>query len=117
MRVLYLTHRLPYAPNRGDRIRAYHTLQALRNHAKVDLLSLVHDAEEAAMSETLRSLVETVTVAPVHAIRNLIAGAFGLLTSEPLTHTLLDSSLINRRLRELLADHRPDVVLAFGSGM
>ena len=29
MRVLFLTHRLPYAPNRGDRIRAYHILRAL----------------------------------------------------------------------------------------
>ena len=28
MRVLFLTHRLPYAPNRGDRIRAYHILKA-----------------------------------------------------------------------------------------
>jgi hypothetical protein len=29
MRVLFLTHRLPYAPNRGDRILAYHLLRAL----------------------------------------------------------------------------------------
>jgi sugar transferase (PEP-CTERM/EpsH1 system associated) len=117
MRVLYLTHRLPYAPNRGDRIRAYHTLRTLRGHAQVDLLSLVHDAEEAAMSESLRPLAETVALAPVHAIRNRVAGAFSLVTSEPLTHTLLGSPVMKRQLRELLALHRPDVVLAFGSGM
>jgi len=117
MRILYLTHRLPYAPNRGDRIRAYHTLRMLRNHAQVDLLSLVHDAEEAAMSKTLCPLADTVAVAPVHAIPNLVAGAFSLVTSEPLTHRLLNSSVMTRRLRELLAAHRPDVVLAFGSGM
>ena len=48
MRILALTHRLPYAPNRGDRLRAYHMLQHLREHADVELVSLVHDDEEAS---------------------------------------------------------------------
>ena len=47
MRVWFLTHRLPYAPNRGDRIRAYHILDWLHRRAEVHLLSLVHDADEA----------------------------------------------------------------------
>ncbi len=46
MRVLFLTHRLPYAPNRGDRIRAYHMLRFLQCHAEVDVLALAHDAME-----------------------------------------------------------------------
>ena len=45
MRVLVLTHRLPYAPDRGDRLRAYHVLQHLRTRAEVELVSLVHDDE------------------------------------------------------------------------
>ena len=47
MRVLYLTHRLPFAPNRGDRIRSFHLLEGLRAAADVSLVSLVHDAAEA----------------------------------------------------------------------
>src|SRR5207247_9362003 len=43
VRVLFLTHRLPYAPNRGDRIRAYHILRMLASRAEVELVSLVHD--------------------------------------------------------------------------
>ena len=42
MRVLYLTHRLPFAPNRGDRIRSFHLLEGLRAAADVSLVSLVH---------------------------------------------------------------------------
>ena len=33
VRILFLTHRLPYAPNRGDRIRAYHVLLPSRPDA------------------------------------------------------------------------------------
>ncbi len=55
MRVLFLTHRLPYAPNRGDRIRAYHLLREMSRWADVSLFSLVHDDEEAARRRMCRS--------------------------------------------------------------
>jgi hypothetical protein len=48
MKILYLTHRLPYAPNRGDRIRSYFMLRAMARMANVSVLSFVHDDEEAA---------------------------------------------------------------------
>ena len=36
-RLLYLTHRVPFPPDKGDRIRTYHTLRFLA----VRLLSLI----------------------------------------------------------------------------
>ena len=48
MRILFLTHRLPYAPNRGDRVRAYHLLRVLSQRATIDLVSLVHDVAGVA---------------------------------------------------------------------
>ena len=48
MKVLFLTHRLPYAPNRGDRNRAYHLLNAMSQFAEVSLCSLINDDEEAS---------------------------------------------------------------------
>ena len=44
MKILFLTHRLPFAPNRGDRIRAYYLLQAMSRFAEVSLFSLTHDS-------------------------------------------------------------------------
>ena len=40
MRILFLTHRLPYAANRGDRIRALYLLKFLARHHTIDLVSL-----------------------------------------------------------------------------
>lgn len=117
MRILYLTHRLPYAPNRGDRIRAYHTLGVLRGRAEVDLVSLVHDGNERAHQDDLRGLTGSVSVAPVPRLRNRIVGAVGLAGSRPLTHSLLDSPAIRPILNRLVAARRPDVVLAYCSGM
>jgi sugar transferase (PEP-CTERM/EpsH1 system associated) len=117
MRVLFLTHRLPYAPNRGDRIRAYHILRLLCQRADVDLVSLVHDADEARHADDVRELGARVTVAMVPRIRNLIRAGAALLTTRPLTHVLLDAPEIDGTLRAICAERRPDLVLAYCSGM
>ncbi len=117
MKLLYLTHRLPYAPNRGDRIRAHHTLGVLRNRADVDLVSLVHDRDEGAHLGDLRGLVNSVSVAPVPRLRNRVSGALALTGTRPLTHSLLDSPAIRPILNQLVETRRPDVVLAYCSGM
>ena len=117
MRVLFLTHRLPYAPNRGDRLRAYHTLQWLRDRASVELVSLVHDDEEAEHVEEVRAFVPRVTLLPVPATRNRVRAIATLATGTPLTHTLLDAPGIESTLNEIVGSRRPDVVFAFGSGM
>jgi sugar transferase (PEP-CTERM/EpsH1 system associated) len=117
VRVLFLTHRLPYAPNRGDRLRAYHILQWLRDRATVELVSLVHDDEEAGHVDEVRAFVPRVTTLRVGAIRNHLRAIATLATDSPLTHTLLDAPGIQATLTEIVRARRPDVVFAFGSGM
>jgi sugar transferase (PEP-CTERM/EpsH1 system associated) len=117
VRVLFLTHRLPYAPNRGDRLRAYHILQWLRDRASVDLVSLVHDDEEASHVDETRAFVPQVTTLRVPSFRNHLRAIATLATNSPLTHTLLDAPGIEATLTEILQVRRPDVVFAFGSGM
>jgi sugar transferase (PEP-CTERM/EpsH1 system associated) len=115
MKVLFLTHRLPYAPNRGDRIRAYHMLRTLQ--AEVHVISLVHDDEEARRAADLRRLVASVTT--VHASRaaNLARALAALPTNVPLTHCLLDAAGLRAAIERVVSQHSPDVVFAYCSGM
>ena len=116
MKVLFLTHRLPYAPNRGDRIRSYHMLRFLMERAEVDLFSLI-DADDAAEVEGMKRWLPSVTTArrstPYAALRSALA----LANRRPLTHALLDAPDAARQLDHLVNVRKPDVVLAFCSGM
>jgi sugar transferase (PEP-CTERM/EpsH1 system associated) len=116
VRVLFLTHRLPYAPNRGDRIRAFHLLRVLSGRAEVDLLSLVHDADEASHTSDLAALTTSVTAIPVPRFRNLLRSAALVPSTRPTTHTMLDAPGL-RGAVSALARRSPDVVLAYCSGM
>ena len=117
MRVLVLTHRLPFAPNRGDRIRAFHIVQQLAARADVHVVSLVHDREEEAQADTLRRLGVTVSTALVPRVRNLALAAMKLPSSTPLTHLLLDSPAMRPALDRAIDGWQPDVVLAYCSGV
>jgi sugar transferase (PEP-CTERM/EpsH1 system associated) len=117
LNVLFLTQRLPYAPNRGDRVRAYHILKVLAGEADVTVASLVHDKAEAAESGRLEGLAKKTIVAPVSRWRGYLRAVAALPSSQPLTTALLDSSHLRRALRQLVSDRPPDVVLAYCSSM
>lgn len=117
MRVLVLTQRLPYAPNRGDRLRVYHMLHHLREHAEVELVSLVHDGEEASRLDEVKAFVTRATALRVTRLRSGVNAATALLTKRPLTHALLDAPGMAATLRRICENDPPDVVFAYGSGM
>jgi sugar transferase (PEP-CTERM/EpsH1 system associated) len=79
--ILLLTHRVPYPPDKGDRIRTYHLLKFLAQRCDLYLASL---ADEPVPTETIRkleSLCRRVYIAPVgglsrkwHAFTSLLGG-------------------------------------------
>jgi sugar transferase (PEP-CTERM/EpsH1 system associated) len=117
MRVLVLSQRLPYAPNRGDRLRVYHMIREIAPHAEVDVAALVHDRDEESHAADLNDMTGEVITAMVPRARNAMRGAASLAGSTPLTHSLLDSPSLKPALASLVERRRPDVVLAFCSSM
>jgi sugar transferase (PEP-CTERM/EpsH1 system associated) len=116
MKVVFLTHRLPYAPNRGDRIRAYYLLREMSRFATVSLFSLVHDDDEALHVKAM-PFAHDVTTVRVTRFRNLLRGVAYLASSRPLTHCLLDAPDARTALGRLVGNTSPDIVVAYCSGM
>ena len=116
MKILALTHRLPYAPNRGDRIRSYHLLRFLARRADVHLFSFA-EREDAGHVPSLESWLSSVTIAVPTRVRNLATAALSLGGTRPLTHVLLWSPDAHRLIRQIADRVRPDVVFVYCSGM
>ncbi|MEO8483638.1 MAG: TIGR03087 family PEP-CTERM/XrtA system glycosyltransferase [Acidobacteriota bacterium] len=117
MNVLFLTHRLPYAPNRGDRVRAYFLLQLLRRHAHVTLVSLIHDNDEAAHVGRLKDDGTDVHAVRTNRLHGLAHSVISLPTTRPITHAMLDAPGLIHTITAAVAARPPDVVLAYCSGM
>jgi len=112
-----LTHRLPYPPNKGERIRSYHWLKALSSRHEVDLLSLADHAVPDRYLSRLQRLAENVWVVR----RNRLAAAWGLLQALFSGKGLSEGYFYSRRFDELLGEtlcsRQYDLCLAICSSM
>ena len=54
--LLFLAHRLPYPPNKGDKIRSWHMLQYLSRHFRVHLGCFIDDDDDWQHAKTVAAL-------------------------------------------------------------
>jgi polysaccharide biosynthesis protein PslH len=77
--IAYLAHRLPYPPDRGDRIRSWHVLKALAKLAPVHVFALLDDEADRVHVHMVESIAASVTA--VHRRKSkLMAVGEALLT-------------------------------------
>ena len=116
--ILFLSHRLPYPPNKGDKIRSHALLKHLASRGVVHLGCFVDDPSDLAHLETVRHLAggecHFEFIGPAtKAIRS--AGA--LVTGKAITVANFASPRFERYLRRLFEEHSIDDVVVFGSAM
>ncbi len=83
--ILYLVHRIPYPPDKGDKVRSYHLLQHLVQRHRVHLGTFVDDPADEAHLPALRALCASVQAIPLNPRRTRVASLRGLLEGQPLT--------------------------------
>ena len=73
--LLFLAHRIPWPPDRGDKIRSWHVLRHLGRHATVHLACFADDAADAAhlpaLREAMNGSLGEAFVAPINPNRLL----------------------------------------------
>lgn len=80
MEILFLAHRIPFAPDRGDKIRSHHVLKALAKLAPVHVGCLAETAEDRAQESALAQVAASHCLAdrkanlPLDGIRALATG-------------------------------------------
>jgi sugar transferase (PEP-CTERM/EpsH1 system associated) len=113
--VLYLCHRVPYPPDKGDKIRAFHQIRALARRHRVHLLTLA-DGPVPDLTP-LQALCQRVEVFSVHRAAAFVRSAFGLFSPRPLTLSFFHSAELHARVRELAAQESFDAVVVYSSSM
>ena len=117
MRVLYLCHRIPYPPNKGDKIRAFHQLRAIAAHHEVDLFTLADEDGDAAHAPALEKFCRRVTVRTLNRRWGKIAALPYLLTQQPLTLPYFYSRDLDREIRHAMAQRSYDRIFVYCSAM
>jgi polysaccharide biosynthesis protein PslH len=83
--LLFLAHRLPYPPNKGDKVRSYHFLRHLARRYRVLLGTFIDDAADAQYMSALRELCAEVHVEAIEPWRKKAGSLGALLSGEALS--------------------------------
>ena len=116
-RLLYLTHRVPYPPNKGEKIRAFHLLRHLASRHEVYLGAFMDDPADAAQMDALRPYCADLHVVPLHPVAARISSVSALVSGEPLTLSYYRSGSMKRWVERMVRERHIDAALVFSSAM
>lgn len=117
MNVLYLVHRMPYPPNKGDKVRSYHLLRHLAAKHRVFLGSFVDDPDDEVHAGTLRQWCADLHLARLHPRSARLHSLPALLGDEPLTLRYYRDAGLADWVRRTAAQQPLDAVVVFSSSM
>ncbi len=103
MNVLVLTSRLPFPPDRGDRLLALRMLEVLASRHRVTLASFVNGREPQEGLDRIRALGIDLHVVRLPAVLSLARTALALPTRTPLQIAYYRSGRMNRLVDGLTA--------------
>ena len=112
-----MAHRAPFPPDRGDRLRSFHTLQALGRLGPVDVVAQADTpADEARARAGLAPLCREVHVFARRAWEAATRMGCALLSGGSLTVARHHDARVDAALDGLAQRHDHDLALAFSSG-
>ena len=114
--ILFLAHRIPFPPNRGDKIRSHHLLNALAQINPVHVATFAETAEDRACEDQLS------TVSASHCLVDrtkplALAGVEALLSKRPVSLAAFDSRKLRDWIAATLAARPIDTIVVFSGQM
>lgn len=118
MRILYLAHRIPYPPNKGDKIRSFHEIRGLTAQGhEVHLAAFVDDPRDLKYRDDLARICQSVTLSPLSRRRASLRSLAGLVTRQPLSLRFFSSRAMHERVLNLINWVDPEAIVVYSSAM
>lgn len=114
--ILFLCHRVPFPPDRGDKIRSCHLLKRLAQVAPVHVGCFADDDRDMGFAAELAQVAASQCVLRRDRSR-IVAGLTGLARRQSLLVSLFDHPELHRWVRQTLADRPIRAVFAYSAQM
>lgn len=102
--ILFIAHRMPYPPDRGDKIRSWHILKELAQHANVHVAALVDEKRDWQYQSVVQEVADKVILEPRN-LSKMSAAARALMTGQAASVMAFHSKALKTRITEVLRSH------------
>ncbi len=114
--ILFLCHRIPFPPDRGDKIRSHNILKRLAEIAPVHVGCFGDDARDMSFAPELADIAQSYCLLPRNRSR-LAAGVSGLVKHQPMLVSMFEHPALHRWVAEVLATRPIRSVVAYSAQM
>jgi sugar transferase (PEP-CTERM/EpsH1 system associated) len=119
--LLYLVHRLPYPPNKGDKISSFNMLrffsERAEGHWRVFLGTFIDDPDDWRHQHQVRDLCEEAHILALPKHKKITGALSGLLRGEALSLSYYASNSMQAWVSRILEREQPDAILVFSGAM
>jgi sugar transferase (PEP-CTERM/EpsH1 system associated) len=117
MEIVYVAHCVPWPPDKGDRIRAFHSVKHLAEHHDVHLACLARNALEASAWSDLKNCLASVRIETMDIPRAVARGFRGFARGTSFTRSFHASPPLQTHIRTLLATRPIGAVVLMSASM
>lgn len=115
VKTLFLSHRIPFPPDKGDKIRSFHWLQHLARAGSLDLVTHVDDVRELRHAQVLSDLCREVRIFPLHPLVSRMRAGVSLLSKTPLSVAWLTRGRAKKLVAEWIDTRSYDLIFGYSS--
>jgi sugar transferase (PEP-CTERM/EpsH1 system associated) len=113
MRIFFVCRRVPFPPNRGDKIATFNEIRHLSARHEVHVFCLGDGSQDLDNIPGLRKYARSITAAPVNALTIKLRALKALLTGEPLSVAAFDEAKLHNAIRRKFDELRPDLIIVY----
>jgi sugar transferase (PEP-CTERM/EpsH1 system associated) len=114
--ILFLAHRIPYPPDRGDKIRGFNILKYLSTRKRVHLVAFADIEEDLKRKNELARYTGNRSIV-WRSKGQVAAGLQALMSHRPASLTAFDSQQFRASVENILARTSIDTIFVFSSQM
>ena len=113
MRIFFVCQRVPFPPDRGDKITTFNEVRHLSRHHEVHVFCLADGAEDLANVPGLLAYAKSVTAVPAHPLMGKLRAAKALVTGKPLSVAAFDEEKLHATIKRKFAELKPDLMFVY----
>lgn len=114
--VLFLSHRMPFPPDRGDKIRSHHILKRIASLAPVHVATFADDERDIAEEVELAAIAQSYRL--IRRVKPLVlAGTQALLSNKPVSLPAFYSAELAQYVETILRERPISTIYIFSGQM
>ena len=113
MRLFFICQRVPFPPDRGDKITTFNEIRHLSTKHEVHVFCLADGKRDLDNIPGLRRYAQSVTAVPVIGWKSKLRALRALLAGEPLSVAAFDEANLHAVIKRRFSELKPDIIMVY----